>query len=257
MSDKPNIPLAQQTANHFYTYLMNYKININVKDPPITEKHKEIMSISISQEQNFVDYLKSSEYQIQVDIINDKPTKDIFIDTDKKIYYKFKKLELFEQYVIYYKKYVNNHSHGSKEIFWTNIKTLIKENKTSIKDNHREQKQGTDITYYLVPAEYVTLVLPIIKQNKSEYIESLLKPDPNGKTIENGNTNELRTNSTVNINKIKAKQIVTFLYAGQKLDPSISEKYVDNINSEINNEGLFKVLEKYKVPHENGSILIF
>jgi hypothetical protein len=142
MADEDNIPLAQECANHFLTFLLQYKIVINVYQPPISDKYNEVMSISIPQEQQFIKLLQSNEYKINITIEQEKYT-DL---TTQKEYYLIKKIMFYECYLEYCKKYLVSKS--LKEIFYIKIKGLVTE--------HRSQKNSEDITYYLIPLNWVT-----------------------------------------------------------------------------------------------------
>ena len=163
MSDEDNVQLAQEAAKHFYTFLLNYKISINVyRDIPITDKYQEIVSISIQQEEQFLNLLKSGDYQIDV------PANSYQIySKDGKEYYLVRKLQLYEFYLEYCRKF-NVSFKVPKEIFWQKIKGLVEE--------HRDRRNGNNIWYYLIPKEWISLFLVIDNISKHAKIKSLLTP---------------------------------------------------------------------------------
>ncbi len=173
MADEDNIPLAQETADHFLTYLLCYKIPINLyKDIPITEKYQEIMSISIQQEQQFLNLLRSGDYQIEMP----SGICETYSNENKE-YYLAKKLQLYEFYLDYCRKF--KISTAPKEIFWQRIKGLLQE--------YRDRRNGNNIWYYLIPKEWVSLYLQIHNNSGNEKIRSLLTTveDPNFNSLAN------------------------------------------------------------------------
>lgn len=155
ISDEDNVPLAQEAANNFLTFLLNYKIPIHVyRDIPVTDKYKEIAKISVQQEKQFIDLLISGEYQISVPMINFQT----YIK-DNKEYYLVRKLQLYEFYVDYCKKY--RVYVLAKEIFWQRMKGMIEE--------YRYRRDGANIWYYLVPLNWISL-----SESRSNLARSLL-----------------------------------------------------------------------------------
>lgn len=164
MADEDNVLLAQETADHFLTYLLNYKIPINIyRDIPITETYQEIMSISVQQEQQFVNLLKSGDYKFDI------PVNHNFEVLDKN--YLVRKLDLFIFYIEYCKKI--GCGHASKETFWLRIKGLISE--------FRDRRNGADVTYYLISECWVLLYIPINNTYKSQ--KSLLTVEESNSSI--------------------------------------------------------------------------
>ena len=144
MSEKDGSALSQETANHFLTYLSNYQIKINLRrDIPITDIYKEILNMHTTQELQFINLLKSGDYKINrnPDLLKES-TSELHIDM-----YWVKKLDLFTFYTDYCKLYAPR-AKTNKDRFWKEIKESVK--------TYRNQKDGEDITYYLVPKNWIT-----------------------------------------------------------------------------------------------------
>jgi hypothetical protein len=96
------------------------------------------VEISIQQEQQFVNLLKSGDYHI--DLPADKFKQ---FSKNGNSYYLVRKLELFTFFLDYCRKL--RIANSPKEIFWQRIKGMIEE--------HIDQRNGAYVRYYLIPIE--------------------------------------------------------------------------------------------------------
>jgi hypothetical protein len=151
MSDKDNVPLAQEAANHFLTYLSKYQIKIDVRrDIPMTDIYTEILNLSTPQEKEFIKLLKSGEYKIPIFKVPVEPsTKPVEI---KESTYWIRKLD-FYLYFGDYCKTKRIYLKHNKEKFWSDIKNEV--------DTHRDRKEGNDLIYYLIPKKWFIFKIEI------------------------------------------------------------------------------------------------
>ena len=147
MSDKDNVPLAQEAANHFLTYLSKYSIKIDVRrDIPMTDIYTEILNLSTPQEKKFVKLLRSGEYKIPIGKVPVEPsTKPI--EMFESVYW-IRKLDFYSYFEEYCKTKRIPLKHN-KEKFWSNINNEL--------NTHRDRKGGNDLIYYLIPKNWFVL----------------------------------------------------------------------------------------------------
>lgn len=144
MADVDNVPLAQEAANHFLTYLATYQIKINVRgDIPITGIYSDVLNISSPQEKEFIKFLKSNEYKITVFKI--PRLSDI---KGHEEFYLVRKLDFYLYFSDYCRIYAPRLKHN-KERFWSDVKDLV--------TTYRDRKDGDDLVYYLIPKNWIVI----------------------------------------------------------------------------------------------------